>query len=111
MTVTRSCQNARISIKHVFYRKIKQNPFLKHFLRAKIQDLRRNIEVKKEAIITQNLRSTPKKNVDELKDELKTLEGARDARMGIYICIYDPYFYAFVNFPSYKGVERSIVCL
>nr|XP_022296599.1 interferon-induced protein 44-like isoform X2 [Crassostrea virginica] len=51
------------------------------FYRAKIQDLRRNIEVKKEAIITQNLRSTPKKNVDELKDELKTLEGARDARM------------------------------
>lgn len=85
-------------------------PFFTYFLSAHMQDLRKTIEMKKEIIRSQNLRSAPKKNVDELKDYLKILEGARNDRMGIYIFIYHPNFYVFVNYPSYEGVE-TIDCL
>nr|XP_022309306.1 uncharacterized protein LOC111115023 [Crassostrea virginica] len=51
------------------------------FRSGEINELKKDIETTKGIIRTQNLRRIPNEKVKELRDSIRTLEGARDARM------------------------------
>lgn len=64
---------------------IKKSFTSKYTTSGEIRELRRDIEMTNRMIQSQNITKTSSETVENLRDRIKELEGARNDRMGIYL--------------------------